>query len=269
MAREGTKAKHLITAALGQAGRAALDFVFPPTCPVSDAPVDAPGHLAPEAWATLTFITAPLCARCGVPFAFDPGDGMECAACVARPPVVVRARSVLVYDDVSRDLVLQLKHAARTDGLVTFANWMAAAFAHGSTDASADEGLAAHIRIVPIPLHPARLRARRFNQSALLARALAQRAGGVFDPDTLKRVRATPTQAGKSAKGRARNVAGAFKVREKRRAGLRGAHVLLVDDVFTTGATLDAAARALLAGGAARVDAVTLARVVRSRDVTI
>jgi len=272
MAREAAKAKHLIGNALGQAGRAALDFVFPPTCPVSDVPVDAPGHLAPEAWATLTFVTEPLCERCGAPFAFDPGDGVDCAACLTRPPVVARARSVLVYDDVSRGLVLQLKHAARTDGLVTFANWMALAVGStGDVPGTAKRGstIGPQVRIVPIPLHPARLRARRFNQSALLARALADRAGGVFDPDILKRTRATPTQAGKSAKGRARNVAGAFKVREKRRPELRGAHVLLVDDVFTTGATLDAAARALLAGGAKRVEAVTLARVVRPRDVAI
>lgn len=255
MARAARRAKQFGVRAV----RAVLDFVYPPVCPVSDVVVDAPGRIAPEAWARLRFVTEPLCVRCGLPFEFDAGADMECAACLAKPPVVDRARAPLVYDDVSRRLVLELKHAARTDALPTFASWMAMA---------AGESLAAADRIAPVPLHPLRLKQRRFNQSALLARALAQRAGKLFDPDLLERVRATPSQAGKTASGRARNVQGAFRVRENASAGAAGANVLLVDDVRTTGATLDAAARALKAAGAARVDAVTLLRVVRPRDIS-
>jgi ComF family protein len=242
-----------------RAARVVMDFVYPPVCPVSGEPVDAPGRLAPAAWAKLSFLTEPLCARCGLPFEFDPGSGMECAACATEPPVVVRSRAALVYDEASRRLILELKHAARTDALATFASWMAIA---------AGECLAAADRLVPIPLHPARLRQRRFNQSALLAHALADRSGRLFDPDSLERVRATPTQAGKSAAGRMRNVAGAFRVRAERAEAIAGARVLLVDDVRTTGATLEAAARALVSAGARQVDAVTLLRVVRPRDIT-
>lgn len=241
-----------------RAGRAALNFVYPPSCPVSDAEVEAPGLIAPQAFAELTFISEPLCMRCGLPFEVDPGPEPECAACLAKPPVVARARSALVYDPVSRRLILELKHAARTDALGTFAGWMAQA----SRDLLADAD-----RIVPIPLHPKRLRMRRFNQSALLAKALAVRTAKPFDPDALERIRSTDTQAGKSASGRARNVAGAFQVRPEAAGRLRGASVVVVDDVRTTGATLDAAARALRRAGAARVDAVTLLRVVRPRDI--
>jgi ComF family protein len=242
-----------------RAARAAMDFVYPPVCPVSGEPVDAPGRIAPAAWAMLRFLTEPLCVRCGLPFEFEAGPDMECAACATAPPIVHRTRAALVYDDASRRLILEFKHAARTDALSTFASWMA-----GASAAS----VAATDRIVPIPLHPARLRMRRFNQSALLARALAERTGKPFDPDSLLRVRATPTQAGKSAAGRARNVAGAFRVRPTHAETVAGAHVLLVDDVRTTGATLEAAARALKTAGARQVDAVTLLRVVRPRDIT-
>ncbi len=263
-----------------RAGRAAVNAAMPPTCLVSDAPVEAPGRISPAAWAALTFIADPACARCGVPFGFDPESpeapkapdlsapggaeqgapetGSWCAACTAAPPVVTAARSVLVYDAASKPLVLALKHAGRSDGVATFADWMLQ-----RTPDAARRGA----RVAPVPLHPSRLRARRFNQAALLARALAERLDQPFDPDTLARARATPSQAGHSASGRARNVAGAFQVRDP--ASVKGAHIVLVDDVHTTGATLDACARTLIRAGAARVDAVTLARVVRPRDALI
>lgn len=242
-----------------RAGRAALDFIYPPVCPLSDEEVAAPGLLAPQAFSSLTFITEPLCVACGLPFETDPGPDAACAACLAAPPLVDRTRSALVYDEASRRLVLELKHAARTDAVATFAAWMAQA---------GRELLAEADRIVPIPLHPKRLRMRRFNQSALLAKALADRVGRPFDPDLLERVKATETQAGKSASGRARNLAGAFRVRPEAAARLRGGSVVVVDDVRTTGATLEAAARALKRGGAGRVHAVTLLRVVRPRDLS-
>jgi ComF family protein len=254
MARAAQEAKRL--GAL--AGRAALAFVYPPQCPISGEDVDAPGRVAPAAWARLTFVTEPLCAVCGLPFEVDPGSDAVCAACLARPPVVARSRAALVYDEASRGLALSLKHGARTDMLDAFAVWMAQA---------ARDLLAEADRLVPVPLHARRLRMRRFNQSALIARALAARTGLAFDPDTLARVRSTDSQAGKSARGRVSNVAGAFRVREGRLDAVRGQRVVLVDDVRTTGATLDAAAKALLRAGARRVDAVTLLRVVRPRDI--
>jgi len=123
---------------------------------------------------------------------------------------------------------------------------------------------------VPVPLHPLRLWTRRYNQSAVLASRLARRLGKDFAPLVLERRRATPSQ-GKmpSADARRRNMAGAFRVPEHARDAVRGRNILLIDDVFTTGATLDSCARALKRAGAGRVDALTLARAVRPRTVTL
>lgn len=247
--------------ALGARGlRAALDIALPPVCPLTEQVVDAPGRLAPQAWASLTFLAPPWCAICGFPFACDHGPGSMCGPCAARPPRFARARAPLAYDDASRPLVLDLKHGGRTDALETFAGWMAQA---------GGEVLAEVDALVPVPLHPARLRARRFNQSALLANALGARAGIRVDCDLLMRRRKTPSQAGLTARGRARNVAGAFALRPGAQERLAGLRIALIDDVYTTGATLSACARPLLRGGAQRVDALALARVVRPRDGTI
>ncbi|PWE16804.1 ComF family protein [Marinicauda salina] len=178
-----------------------------------------------------------------------------CGACAARPPRVSRARSALVYDAASRALALQLKHAGRTDGLAAFGRWMARAGGDLLADADA---------LVPVPLHRRRLRARRFNQSLLLARAVSRVTGLPVDAHALARVKPTPSQGGRSAKARMRNVSGAFAARDPGR--VRGARLVLIDDVYTTGATLEACARALARGGAADVMAITLSRVVRPVD---
>lgn len=236
--------------------RAVVDVVLPPACLITDQRVDAPGRVAAPAWSRLSFVTAPQCARCGTPFAYDFGPETQCGPCLARPPAFDSARAALVYDDESRPLVLGFKHGGRVDGLPAFAGWMTAAIGAACV---ADV-------VVPTPLHAGRLRARRFNQAALLAHALARRLERPFDADGLARVKPTASQGGLSASGRRRNVAGAFRVRE--RARFAGARVLLVDDVFTTGATAEAATRALKRAGAARVDVVSLARVVRLSDPT-
>ena len=227
---------------------------------MTDEPVDVVGKLHPSAWVKLTFIGAPQCERCGIPFAFDPGAGTECAACRADPPVFGRARAPLIYDDVSRPLVLGFKHGGRRDGLALFAQWMAQAGADLLEDADL---------LVPIPLHRARLRKRRFNQAGLLAHALSLSARPRFAPDILARVRNSPSQAGRSANGRVKNVRGAFAVRSAAKPSLAGKRAVLVDDVYTTGATLSACARVLKRAGAAHVDALALARVARPRDATI
>lgn len=248
-------------AGLLAAGRMLLDVILPPHCLSCGVIVDEPGSLCPECWDKVTFLGPPLCGHCGMPFEFDVGEQALCAACIRRPPIYERARAVLNYDDASRDLILGFKHADRTEAAPAFGRWLARA--GGELIAEADI-------IAPVPLHWARLWRRRYNQSALLAQALARttRAGGrhlPVIPDLLVRHRRTPPQGGLGAAGRARNVRGAFRINAKFQARVRGARVLLVDDVLTTGATVEACARVLLRSGAGAVDVLTLARVARPR----
>lgn len=232
----------------------AVDHVWPPLCANCDAEIDAPG-LCPDCWERVSFIGAPQCDMCGVPLPFGEAGHAVCADCTRRRPPFVRARAAFVYDADSRPMILAFKHADRTDlapVLTTLLRRPAAALL-------ADVDL-----IAPVPLHWRRLLSRRYNQSALLARRLAKGSRAYCVGDLLVRTKATTSQGGKSRSGRARNVQGAFKVPPRHRAKLRDKRVLLVDDVYTTGATVEACARALLRGGAAAVDVVTLARVVQS-----
>ncbi|MGE0718067.1 MAG: ComF family protein [Alphaproteobacteria bacterium] len=244
-----------VAAGAAAAGRMVLDALLPPRCLACGAVVGEVGALCPECWARIGFIAAPCCARCGLPFSFDPGAAAECGDCTRRPPAFDRARAVFRYDDASRPLILGFKHGDRTHAAPAYAAWLARAAAPllPGTDV-----------VVPVPMHWLRLVRRRYNQAALLANALGRRAGIPVAPDALARRRATPSQGGLRRLARFRNVAGAFVVPPGRRARVDGKRVLLVDDVLTTGATVEACARALRAAGAVRVDVATLARVVRT-----
>ncbi|HYD68387.1 ComF family protein [Azospirillum sp.] len=232
---------------------AALNALLPPRCLSCGAPVDRQGGLCPACWGALTFITAPHCACCGLPFAYQQGDGTLCGACVASVPAFARARSVLVYDDASRPLVLGFKHGDRTHAAVAYGAWLARAGAELLADADL---------LAPVPLHRWRLFRRRYNQAALLAQAAGRVSGRPVVPDLLVRRRSTPSQGGLDRAGRQKNVAGAFRLK-RGKAEVAGKRVVLVDDVMTTGATLAECAKVLRRAGAARVDVLTLARVVR------
>lgn len=238
--------------------RGFADLIWPPVSLLSYEPVTAHGQLSPADWSKIVFLDDPQCAACGFPFDWPPGEGAVCGPCAARAPAFDTARSAFVYTPESRRLVLSLKHGGRVDGLAAFGGWMRRA--GRAMLAEADY-------LVPVPLHARRLRQRRFNQSLLLAQSVAKLSGVACDPHILMRRRATPSQGGQSARGRRRNVAGAFAVRDGAKARIRDARLILIDDVYTTGATLEACARALKRAGAARVDALTLARVVRTSDV--
>lgn len=243
-----------------RAGRVTLDALLPPQCLGCRSAVDAPGQLCATCWNGVSFIAPPHCACCGVPFDLDPGPGALCAACIAEPPDFARARAVFRYDDASKGLVLRFKHGDRTDAAPAFGRWLARAA--GPLLDQAD-------LIAPVPLHRWRLLKRRYNQAALLALELGRLSGRPVLPDLVVRRRATPSQGHLTRAERTRNVRGAFAVRPRHAAALAGRRVLLVDDVFTTGATVAAVARALRRGGAATVDVVTLARVVRPAFIAI
>lgn len=225
-----------------------LDILFPPRCLNCRGPVDRSGVLCGTCWSAIGFIGLPHCAACGRPFDFDPGAGARCGACLRHPPAFDRARAVFVYDDASRGLILGFKHADRTHAAPAFAQWMARA--GGELLATAD-------RLVPVPLHWTRLFKRRFNQAALLAQELGKQSGVAMLPQGLKRMRRTPSQGHLSAAERWRNLAGAFRAPRR----LDGLRIVLVDDVLTSGATVEACAKALRAAGASAVDVLTLARV--------
>jgi ComF family protein len=239
--------------------RAAADLLWPPRSLLSHARTDAPGVIEAELWRALDFLSGPLCRRCGIPLPEATSPESECLACLAAPPRYRWARAALAYDDLSRPLVLDLKHGGRTDGVAAFAAWIADAAPFA---AQADW-------ITPVPLHWRRLVQRGYNQAGLLAKAVARRVARPFAPDMLARTRATPSQGGLSASGRARNVQGAFAVRALWKDRLAGKTVLLIDDVFTTGSTVQACARALRRAGAAQVDVAALARVVRPAHAPI
>ncbi|WP_091741185.1 ComF family protein [Phenylobacterium immobile] len=229
--------------------RGALDLIFP-TQALDDGGQTLGGGLSGDAWTRIVFLDGPVCDGCGTPFEFDPG--VRCAACLARPRAFDAARAACLYDEVSREPILKLKHGDRLDLAPMLAAWLARA---------AHELIAEADLIVPVPLHRGRLFRRRYNQACELARPLAARAGVRLAPDALIRRRATDSQQGKSGEARKRNLAGAFAVPPRRARQVAGRRVLLIDDVMTTGATLEGCARALKAAGAARVDAAVVARV--------
>ncbi len=235
--------------------RGVVNAVLPPQCLACDVIVATPGSLCSQCWASAKFITAPQCHLCGVPFSFDFGAGALCGACSRERPQFDRARAVLRYDDLGRRLVVAFKHGDRTHGAPTFGRWLARV----GSDLIADSDM-----IAPVPLHRLRLLRRRFNQSAMLAQAVCRSPTGQtlqFAPDLLQRRRHTPSQAGLNAVQRRRNVRNAFAVTRRRVAQLEGRRILLVDDVFTTGATVSECARVLRRAGASAVDVLTLARV--------
>jgi ComF family protein len=230
----------------------AADVGLPPLCAACREAVASTG-LCAACWSKLSFIAPPYCERLGIPFPYDPGPGVLSMEAIADPPAYQRARAAVRYDDVARSLVHALKYGDRLDLAPTMGRWMANAGPELIHEADA---------IVPVPLHWRRQWARRFNQSALLAEIISRASGVPVAHSALKRVKATPQQVGLSQSERALNVQGAFRVPAESKGTIAGQKLVLVDDVLTSGATVDACARALLRAGAASVDVLVFARVV-------
>lgn len=232
----------------------AIDSLLPPRCVATGEIVDAQGMLSPAFWSQLQFIEDPFCKTCGIPFSFNITNDALCAACMDQEPLFDRSRSAVIYNDASRKLVLGFKYGDQLHSVDTFVPWMIRA--GQSLIDQADF-------IIPVPLHARRLRERRFNQSALLAQEIAKRTGKKYIPDALMRVRHTTPQKGLNAKERNKNVRGAFTVNERYSAVFRDKNILLIDDVFTTGATLNECARVLKQAKTTSVNVLTIARVTR------
>jgi ComF family protein len=236
-------------------GRAIVQAVLPPTCVSCRKPAGNRGGLCPKCWQGAGFIERPFCERLGTPFSYDSGGPLISPAAFANPPAFDRARAAMRFSDVARDLVHFLKYGDRLDLVQPFAVWMARAGGELLQETDA---------LVPVPLHWTRLFQRRFNQSAELARAISKRNKVPVIDDALLRVRATPPQVGLARDERAKNVHGAFSIEKSKRPAVKGKRIVLIDDVLTTGATANACATVLRRAGAARIDVLTLARVVDS-----
>lgn len=245
---------------LGIALKFFLDAVFPAGCLKCAEPINTPGNLCANCWPTITFLSTPCCTTCGYPFEYDGDQDLQCGNCVRTPPPFYRARSVLKYDAHSREMILGFKHADQTDRGPAFAAWMYR---------TAPELVDNCDFICPVPLHPYRLIKRRFNQSSLLANELSKLTGRPAIPDLLNRTRHTKSQGTLSATARHKNVQGAFRVTKRHSKLIENTRILLIDDVYTTGATVGACSHSLLTAGARQVDILTFCRVVRTSNLAI
>jgi ComF family protein len=252
MAAETTLLSGKTLAHLVRFGRGMIDVVLPPRCLVCGQIVEESGGLCGGCWGRMTFFAPPWCAGCGLPFPHPMTEGAVCADCARAERAWDRARAVVRYDKHSRPLVLGLKHADRTHVAGPLGRWML----RSGSDVLGDAEL-----LLPVPLHWSRLFQRRYNQAALLAGAVHGAGGPPVAVDCLVRRRRTPSQGHLGPLARERNVRSAFAVR--RPAEVRGKRLVIIDDVMTTGATVDECARVLKRAGAISVGVLTLARALR------
>ncbi len=231
-----------------------VDYALPPVCGNCQEPVLNSNGLCGACWATLTFISDPCCACCGYPFDYFVEDGVLCGECLRSPKSFDHCRAALSYDDHSKDMVIGFKHADRTDLTQLFTRWIALA---------GPEVIEGVDFIAPVPLHPRRLLSRRYNQSGLLAQKIARSHKKKYLPDLLIRTRNTSSQGHLSQRARWKNVGTAFQINPKFADRIQDKNIVLIDDVYTTGATLEACSRVLKKQKVAKINALVLARVLR------
>jgi ComF family protein len=230
-----------------------VDLLTPPKCLDCGVAVTQGAGLCSSCWLKQHHISEPVCDALGIPFAYDEGEGALSPEAIANPPDWNRGRAAVAFDEHSKTLLHALKYNDRHEAGLAMARMMVAAGHRLLAEADV---------IVPVPLHRYRLWQRRFNQSAILAREIAQATNKPVVLDGLERGKATRTQVGLDAEARRRNVKGAFSVPVEKLPLIAGKRVLLIDDVRTTGATANACARALMKAGSQQVDLLTFALVI-------
>jgi ComF family protein len=235
-------------------GRALIDFFFPPRCPFcGEKPEEAvePHLLCPSCLSQIKRISHPLCPRCGKGFMTEAGEDHLCSDCLRGNGHFHLARSFALYEGLMAEEISRFKYGG-TSRLAKPLGGLLSDFA--------DPGFSfqSYDRIIPVPLHPRRLRHRGYNQSLLLAREVSRKCSVPLDFASLRRIRPTPPQTRLSEAERQKNIRGAFAVPDPQM--VRKKSVLLIDDVFTTGATVEECSKVLLRAGANRVDVLTLAR---------
>ncbi|MEH6632589.1 MAG: ComF family protein [Halopseudomonas aestusnigri] len=232
----------------------AVDYILPPICGSCREPVVNSYGICGKCWADLTFISDPCCVCCGYPFDLSVEAGAFCGECLKAPKSFDRCRAALSYHDKSRDMIIGFKHSDRTYLAHLFTKWVTLAGKEIIADADI---------ITPVPLHPKRLLIRRYNQSGLLAQKAAKKHTKNYVPDLLLRTKNTSSQGHLSQRGRWDNVRAAFQINPKYKEMIRGKKIVLIDDVYTTGATLEACSRTLKKEDVTRIDAIVLARVLK------
>ena len=234
----------------------ALHLLFPPRCVGCGEMVESDFGLCASCWAGTQFLGDQVCDTCGAPVLHLPDEAqISCDACLKERPPWRQGRAAMLYAGTGRQLVLSLKHGDRTDIVQPAAKWLARVAA---------PLLTAQTLVAPVPLHRMRLLKRRYNQAALLAQALAQEVSAAYCPDLLLRTRGLGSLEGLGAQARAEKLKGAIKANPRHQTLLEDGHVLLVDDVLTSGATLKAATEACFAANAKDVCVLTLARVAKA-----
>ena len=226
-----------------------LDFALPARCAGCGTIVEQVHSFCPDCWTQIEFLGDSGCSTCGLPL--EATEAELCGVCIAKPPRIARTRSAVAYGELSRSIAIRLKYGRKVALARTMARFMAPLVRRDEKGAI----------LVPVPLHRSRLWNRGFNQSALVASELCRATGLPSQPRLLRRVRRTPALKGMSVSQRRRTVSGAFRVDPA--VDLEGRTVVLVDDVLTTGSTAEACAKALRKAGAARIELVSWARVVR------